>query len=261
MARKRRLLGCELVRVSEALQKKKMLEKAATKEMIRPKSNIDKKPLIRFPFEKDHHILLLGEGNFSFAASLANILEDGQNLVCTTIDDEQTLLLKYPDARQNLDILSAKKALVFFSVDATLLSEDGRFHGQLFDRVVFNFLHVGLGIKDQSQNIAANQELIMGVFAAVWRSINPKRGQLLITLKSGEPYDLWSLPRIAQSTGILRLRNCVAFRADQYPGYVHRRTVGFDEIKCPVENEDISKSRCKTYIFERIPKEERKKAK
>ena len=52
-------------------------------------------------------------------------------------------------------------------------------------------------------------------------------GQIHVTLKKGEPYDSWAVPRVARlSVHGLKLRTQQDFYPELYKGYEHRRTVG-----------------------------------
>jgi 25S rRNA (uracil2634-N3)-methyltransferase len=50
--------------------------------------------------------------------------------------------------------------------------------------------------------------------------------QIHVTLKTGEPYASWQIPRMAKLTGMLRLQTAIDFYPDMYLGYEHRRTLG-----------------------------------
>ena len=96
-----------------------------------------------------------------------------------------------------------------------------------FDRVVFNFPHRALGIKDQDHNVRANQELLAGFFRGALEVLAPE-GEVRVTLKTGLPYSLWNAPKLAsQATSkVLTLRTALPFDAAAFPGYAHRRTHG-----------------------------------
>lgn len=59
------------------------------------------------PFDKAQHILLVGEGNFSFAASLARHACQGigKKLVASAYDSEAIAREKYPDLQEHLDVV------------------------------------------------------------------------------------------------------------------------------------------------------------
>ncbi|KAL4787779.1 hypothetical protein BJX76DRAFT_265196 [Aspergillus varians] len=88
-----------------------------------------RRPIV--PFRRADRILLVGEGDFSFAHSLA-MYHRCRNLVVTCYDSKETLYAKYPQAEKNIaDILSsfkskpkggeARNSKVLFSVDAKKL--------------------------------------------------------------------------------------------------------------------------------------------
>ncbi|KAJ1568772.1 hypothetical protein HK405_013962, partial [Cladochytrium tenue] len=136
-------------------------------------------------------VLLVGEGNFSFAASLCLLFGGGDatNLWATSFDTAVQLDEKYPDAADNVALLRDHGAHVLHAVDATALQDcralsaakaatagggGGRGGLMAFDRVVFNFPHAGAGLKDQARNAEANRKLLLGFFASAQRFLAPK---------------------------------------------------------------------------------------
>lgn len=134
-----------------------------------------KAPALRpnIPFMPTDKILLIGEGNFSFAHALVIdpplSLEHlpSSNITATAYDSEEECYDKYPDARSNVFILRERGAEVLFGVDGTRLEKCNTLKGRRFDRVVFNFPHAGKGITDQDRNILSNQMLILGFLRSV----------------------------------------------------------------------------------------------
>jgi 25S rRNA (uracil2634-N3)-methyltransferase len=106
---------------------------------------------------------VIGEGNFSFARCLCDIL-GGDRIIASCYDSLETLTTKYPDAPTNIEGILELSGTVLYNVDATELSGSKKLKGKKFDRVVFNFPHVGLGIKDLGRNVEKNQELCRGFF-------------------------------------------------------------------------------------------------
>lgn len=251
-----------------------------------------------YPFDDDDHILLLGEGNFSFAISLLHEPHNhpGSLLVATAFDSEIDCYAKYPDAEANVALIRSLGARVEFNVDATDLQKTAkailRDHAQGFERIVFNFPHAGAGIKDQDRNVLVNQRLMLGFYrsaATVLTQGEPrvargsgkangrrkrkggdsdeeeeeemiqsdldddfattatgaKEGTILVTLKDSLPYTLWDVPKLAtrppksSSNPRYRLLRSFAFHPDLYPGYSHRRTIGWREGKSKSENEEL----------------------
>ncbi|KAG6874382.1 hypothetical protein C0995_015118 [Termitomyces sp. Mi166 len=120
------------------------------------------------PFCSTHTILLIGEGNFSFARALLRDppaeLRDlpPRNLTATAYDTENECYEKYEDAREIVAYLRQRGAQVLFGIDATKLEKTAPLKGKRWDRIVWNFPHAGKGITDQDRNILSNQVLILG---------------------------------------------------------------------------------------------------
>ena len=99
------------------------------------------------PFTTQDTILLIGEGNFSFALSLFKHRSlkylPGANVTATAYDSEEECYAKYPDAKAIVAELKDKGAEVLFDVDATTLEKYKQFKGKVWDRIVWNFPHAG----------------------------------------------------------------------------------------------------------------------
>jgi 25S rRNA (uracil2634-N3)-methyltransferase len=106
-------------------------------------------PRSTVPFKPTDRILLIGEGNFSFARALTlNIpssLEDlpPGNVTATAYDAEDDCYVKYPDAQIIVQGLREKGVEVLFNVDATKLEKVSALKGRRWDRIVWNFPHAG----------------------------------------------------------------------------------------------------------------------
>ncbi|KAG6813234.1 hypothetical protein H0H92_012871 [Tricholoma furcatifolium] len=120
------------------------------------------------PFRPTDTILLIGEGNFSFARALLCDPPPGlqdlppRNLTATAYDREDECYAKYEEAREIVAYLRERGAEVVFGVDATKLEKTAPLKGRRWDRIVWNFPHAGKGITDQDRNILSNQVLILG---------------------------------------------------------------------------------------------------
>ncbi|KAI0931400.1 hypothetical protein AcW2_000296 [Taiwanofungus camphoratus] len=125
-------------------------------------------PRPTIPFNPTDHILLIGEGNFSFARALILYppvsLEylPPENVTATSYDSEEECFKKYPDAADIVSALRAKSVEIVFGVDATKLEKCATLKGRKWDKIVWNFPHAGKGITDQDRNILSNQLLILG---------------------------------------------------------------------------------------------------
>ena len=134
---------------SRLKQKAQIAQSAKSNE----KSKVAKRQTVKksatIPFAPTDKILLIGEGNFSFAYALAvnppSQLQHlpPQNITATAYDSEEECLAKYPDARKKIDALRAKGVSVLFGVDATKLEKVSRLKGKRWDKVVWNFPHAG----------------------------------------------------------------------------------------------------------------------
>ncbi|KAF9561548.1 hypothetical protein EC968_005690 [Mortierella alpina] len=208
------------------------------------------------PYYDYDSILLVGEANFSFAKSLAlEILNRGDTITATTLDSFAKMMEKYEDGQQNVKDLEDAGATVLFEIDATKLAKIKSFKGKRFSKIVFNFPHAGAGIKDQDRNVVSNQKLMRSFFEAATPFLtdtdlgDKKPGEIHVTVKTGMPYDLWNLKRLATGTGLLGNKTSFPFKPEQYPGYEHRRTIGFKEGVSLGENAEIVGKSPKTFVF------------
>ena len=116
------------------------------------------------PFSSSDRILLVGEGDFSFSRSLLET-HGCASLVATSFDKQSALQSKYPQSTSNVRALQEEEGCqVLFGVDATKLSKPGASEGGgkeikkgNFDRVIFNFPHVGGLTKDVNRQVRYNQ--------------------------------------------------------------------------------------------------------
>jgi 25S rRNA (uracil2634-N3)-methyltransferase len=106
-------------------------------------------PRVTVPFCPNDQILLIGEGNFSFARALIqNPPPDleylpGKSITATAYDTEDECYAKYPEARDIVLTLKEKGVEVLFGVDATKLEKVSALKGRVWNRIVWNFPHAG----------------------------------------------------------------------------------------------------------------------
>ncbi|CAO0797056.1 unnamed protein product [Mucor circinelloides] len=249
------------------------IEKAKKNQVKPKKSNTVERVRVRPQYSSKDKILLVGEGNFSFARSLCeNYLDEGaENLTATCFDSEKVLYEKYGDeAKDNISFVREFGGTVLFEVDGTDMPKEVK--KNRYTKIVFNFPHAGLGIKDQDRNIIANQKLLNGFFDAaepllttaakdeipanksesrqVEESVVPD-GEIHVTLKTCTPYNLWGVKSLVKAKGVLAVRGTAPFFTDDFPGYEHRRTLGFKEGLSKGANAEIVSSDPKRYIFVR----------
>ena len=203
--------------------------------------------------------LLVGEGNFSFARALVRLFQgNGENVLATAFDAEEVVKAKYEDACEILEECRDCDVTVRFGVDATKLQQTlklpprAAYGGGVrppFRRIVFNFPHVGKGIKDEHFNIVENQKLMAGFFRNALPLLD-EHGEIHVAVKLGKPYDLWNVRSVAHhaTDGRLKLKTEFCFDAAWFPGYAHRRTIGFQEGFSKDANEEIE-GRSHTMVF------------
>ncbi|SCU90912.1 LAMI_0E04060g1_1 [Lachancea mirantina] len=152
-----------------------------TKDVVRNQQRQREQAQNVLPFEKESTLMLIGEGDFSYACS---IVKQGlilpENLIVTSYDNSPSeLQLKYPHSfGPNYNILMENQVKVFFKTDATMLVKSLKitkkspwtkllgpeWRNKRLQNIMFNFPHTGRGIKDQDRNIAEHQALVLGFF-------------------------------------------------------------------------------------------------
>ncbi|KAK0246443.1 hypothetical protein EDD85DRAFT_917993 [Armillaria nabsnona] len=253
----------------EQITKAARLSEQKTKSTKQPKKRKAPAPSTSrptIPFSATDTILLIGEGNFSFARSL---IQDAPavlthippgNITATAYDSEEECYSKYLDAREIVALLRERGVEIHFGVDASRLDKTALLKGRRWDRICWNFPHAGKSITDQDRNILSNQVLIMNFLraAASLLKIGPipsvteedveetdedksvdtgARGTILITLRNVPPYTLWDIPRLAKHPPLPTsgstppnpayiIVRSFAFHRDIWKGYEHRMTKG-----------------------------------
>lgn len=201
------------------------------------------------PFADRDNVVLIGEGDFSFAVSCLD--ENYVNSLCaTSLDSRAQVEEKYDDGKTHLDFLSGdERASVLHDVDGTCLTaskslakylstplpENGRF---VF---VFNFPHLGNSVADQDRNIRQHQQLLADFFAQV-RLIAPNAA-CAVTVFEGEPYASWDIKPLARCKG-WKLERSGRFAWELFPAYSHKLTA-----KEGRTNKQQKERKARTYLF------------
>ena len=196
------------------------------------------------PYSSSHRILLVGEGDLSFAAALAALI-GGANLTASTLDTADELEAKYPAVQERLAALRAAGATIAPGVDATSMASHAAIDPP-YDRVVYNFpyAHVTKFAKD---HLEQNRLLLRLFFAEAAKLLKPG-GEVHVRNKLTEPYRSWDLHSLLPES--LRFVGAAPFDPGRFPGYECRSNWGI-EHRAPHASGDYSVSESRTYVFAR----------
>lgn len=280
----------EKVKVKETLTKNAEAQKQQTtlkEKSMKNTGNKRKKQIHHLqtagliPFTKQDRLLLVGEGDFTFARSL--IEEDyilPENLIATSFDSLEELNTKYPGVDEVLASLKEYGVRVEHNIDCMNLLTSMKMnsakakHTPLFknkanlDFIMFNFPHTGRGMKDMDRNIRDHQKLILNYIQSCkefFKLVNnpakndfggyeqdKKTGKIVISMFDGEPYLSWNIKILARSEDF-RLEQSGKFNWANFPLYHHKRTSGAGDTTKPAAERDA-----RVYIFDQHEKKEEK---
>ena len=185
--------------------------------------------------EGELSVLLLGEGDFSFAAALAMSWGECNKLTATAFAAE-AMTLTMEGAEDNIEMVKAFGGSVLHRVDATALHTCQALHGRKcqagFERIVFNF-PVGSGnvgsscssYQDPKQRegrsfgaVADTQALLRQLFkSALAGKLLAASGQIHITLRPADA-TAWDIVTLAKIAG-LGVTSCGNFDPTKFHGY------------------------------------------
>ena len=214
-------------------------------------------------YHSGQRVLLVGEGNLSFALALSTLFDgEGANILATSLDRPGVARAAYPDLRDIEESLEASGAAVRFGVDVedgdALRkaakgwwaagndpearaanargggggggAEPGATSGagpggffKGFDRVVWNFPDAGVGAVGRLA-VQANQDLL-DAFFRVAKPLLVKDGEVHVAVRACEHRARWNVAGVAARAGYAH-RASVAFAPADFPGYEHFRTLG-----------------------------------
>jgi len=196
------------------------------------------------PFSSDDRILLVGEADLSFACSLIKFHNCSQ-VTATVYESEEELRAKYPHVDDNIRLIeNSNQAKIRYSFDVTcsklwsvwLKANRKSNLSKSFDRIIFNFPHVGGKTKDVNRQVRYNQELLVAFFKNALPCLSSKpSSSIIVTLFEGEPYSLWNIRDLARHSGLVAARS-FGFEFTMYPGYKHSRTLGVLKSKSGKES-------------------------
>ncbi|XP_004689331.1 PREDICTED: ferredoxin-fold anticodon-binding domain-containing protein 1 [Condylura cristata] len=164
-------------------------------------------------------LLLVGEGNFSFAAALSRTLDLNTSLTATCLQRPAEDLV----TQENLERLRKRGAVIRFGVDCTELADAFEPHDRDFDRIYFNFPHCG-----RKAGVAKNRELLAKFFQSC-ADVLAEEGEVHVALcrgQGGTPADKprrewhnsWQVVAMAALGGFI-LSDVHPFSCQTVPGY------------------------------------------
>ncbi|CAK7323946.1 unnamed protein product [Dovyalis caffra] len=196
-------------------------------------------------YSSSQKILLVGEGDFSFAACLGQNFGSAVNMVATSLDSKVSLVAKYSRAAENLKKLKDFGCTILHEVDAHTMSCHPLLHWQLFDRIVFNFPHAGFHFREHdSLQIELHRNLVKG-FLRNARYMLAENGEAHVTHKTAHPFDRWEIEKLAEDVGLYLIEKSPFFSWD-YLGYSNKRG---DGIRA---DDSFPVGACSTFKFGRI---------
>ncbi|NXN95523.1 FDXA1 protein, partial [Rhinopomastus cyanomelas] len=165
-------------------------------------------------------LLLLGEGNFSFAAALCGAA--GTRIVATCYESEEVASGR-GGAAENLARLREGGAEVLFSVDCGKLKDYFLPEKREFDCIYFNFPHCG-----RKAGVVKNRELLARFFHSA-AEVLAEEGEVHVALCNGqggtpadqprrEWHNSWQIVAVAAGAGFI-LSNVHPFEAETIQGY------------------------------------------
>ncbi|PRQ30414.1 hypothetical protein RchiOBHm_Chr5g0024391 [Rosa chinensis] len=160
-------------------------------------------------YSRSQKILLVGEGDFSFALCLARAFGSADNMVATSLDSKGSLMTNYSKAMTNLLELEGRECKIFHKVDARVM----RYHPYL----LFMRFH---------------KNLVRRFFISA-REMLTTDGEIHVTHKTTYPFSEWKLVKIAEDVG-LYLVGEERFSLFDYPGYENKRGAGICDQTFPV---------------------------
>ncbi|KAG6407386.1 hypothetical protein SASPL_130375 [Salvia splendens] len=90
-------------------------------------------------YSSRHSILLFGEGDFSFSACLALAFGSAANIIATSLDSQEFLMMNYGNAVSNIGELRRRGGKAMHEIDATKMANHELLRHIKFDRIIYNF--------------------------------------------------------------------------------------------------------------------------
>ncbi|XP_047342658.1 uncharacterized protein LOC124946136 [Impatiens glandulifera] len=170
-------------------------------------------------YNNKQKILMVGEGDFSFSASLAVAFgSSASNITATSFNNSAYLRCNYKKSTGNIEELTNRGATVRHGVDATKMSKYLYWKDIKFDRIIYNFPYSSCP-KTESRQTQMRQhlELVRG-FLLNAKEMLGEGGEIHISHKTNGFHKDWKLKELAWLEG-LWLVGETEFNKSDYPGY------------------------------------------
>ncbi|CAL1533716.1 unnamed protein product [Lymnaea stagnalis] len=192
------------------------------------------------------HILLVGDGDFSFTVSLLKHTSVVGNQITTSNLETPETIQQHKQAAENMTALMNMSATVLLETDACELHTHPVINKKYYHRIIFNF-----PLADR-HNIKKNRSLLADFFFSC-SQILAENGQVMVTLCKGQGgtpadqplrswHDSWQVLAMATNAGFI-LTRAVPFNDSLYPGY---HSVGFR-----FQDKSFNTEGALTHIFEK----------
>ncbi|KAL2457835.1 uncharacterized protein Fot_39570 [Forsythia ovata] len=165
-----------------------------------------------------HMILLVGEGDFSFSASLAVAFGSASYMIATSLDSRDFLKKNYKHAMSNIEKLRSRDCIVMHEIDATKIANHHFLGGKTFDRVIFNFPFAGFFKELSRKATLRKHKRLVSQFLKNAKEMMSENGEIHISHKTNNFHIEWNLESLASSHK-LKLIEAVEFNQYDYPGY------------------------------------------
>ena len=176
-------------------------------------------PVPSLSTDEPARILTVGDGSFSFSASLRarlDRMEGAFHLTATSFDSRASVLDKYPESRTLIPRLAKHSSVeVMHNVDATGLEGSDVVRLGPFDLIIWNFPHSG------TEDCRRHCALVAHFFASC-TSILRRRGQVQVALANEQP-SLWRVEELARRAGLIVVEARPFEPEAEFPGYTPRR--------------------------------------
>jgi len=168
-------------------------------------------------------VLVVGDGDLSFAASLAEHVDDPANLTATVYESESEFLKRYGDSGSEMGITNMQHLRLYgcnveFGVDATNIQlKDGEGQFRLFDAIIFNFPYPITWTKHTVMN---ESRKLMDAFLRC-ASQRIKEGGEVRTSLVNKQFSSWYVEQYASKYG-LQLERSEPFHREMFKFYMNR---------------------------------------